>query len=688
MKKQDKKKQAQLPLRLNILFFCSFLLFSLLILQLGVVQILNGESFQAEIDETVEEVTKEPVPRGKIFDRNHEVLVDNDALYAITYTPPKGVQPEDKLKLAKDLSKYMSMDIYDDNGELTGITDRMKREYWYLENRDKAENLLTLEEKEDMEDDEVYDEILQKIPDDEIDNLTDEDLEIIAIKKELDKAYSLTPQIIKNEDISLEEYARIGEHLDELPGINVTTDWDRKYPNKSTFNAFLGSITSQDQGILADQEDYYITRGYSRNDRVGRSGLEQQYEDVLRGRKEQIEYVTDKNGAVIDTNILVPGERGKDLVLTIDLEYQKKVDEIVQKELKNAIEEHPRANKYLEEALVVVMNPKTGELLAVSGQHYDRDKKEFDSSAIKALYDAHRPGSVVKGATVLTGLQSEVITPDQVFNDRPIKIAQTPEKGSWRNLGSVNDIDAIEQSSNVYMYFIAMRMGGVFHYERNMPLKVSVDTFQTMRNYFRQFGLGSETRVDFPYEETGFVGTPTEGAGGLLMDYAIGQYDTYTTLQLAQYVSTIANDGYRVRPHFVKEIRNPSPYEDELGSIYQEFPPETLNKIEMDEEYIERVQEGFRRVFQGSHGTARQYFHDRDYDPAGKTGTAEEERYEDGEVTSVQNLSLIGYAPFEDPEVAFAIVVPGLGDISGQYPINNLIGQQILDAYFDMKDDK
>src|SRR5690625_1104830 len=160
-KTKTKKKKAQLPFRLNILlFFIVFLLFSILIIQLGVVQILNGESYQAEIDETILETTKTPVPRGKIFDRYHNVVVDNKPLYSISYTPPKGIQAEDKLKLAKDLSDYISM--VDSEGELPRITLRDKREYWYLENKEEAHSRLTLEEMKSMDNTEQYNEILER----------------------------------------------------------------------------------------------------------------------------------------------------------------------------------------------------------------------------------------------------------------------------------------------------------------------------------------------------------------------------------------------------------------------------------------------------------------------------------------------------------------------------------------------
>lgn len=686
MNLEKKKKASQLPFRLNIVFFIIFLLFSLLIVQLGVVQILHGESFQDEIDRTIQDTTSIPVPRGKIMDRNHKLIVDNKSLYSITYTPPKGIEAKDNLKVATDLAKYISMDSEKD---IKGITERNKKEYWYLINKEEADSRLSDEEKEELDNVEQYDKILERITEEEIADFTEEELEIIAIKRELDKAYSLTPQIVKSGNVTPEEYAQVAEHLDELPGVNATTDWDREYLYGDTFSTFLGTITSQDQGILADKEQYYLTRGYSRNDRVGRSGLEEQYESVLRGRKEQIQYTTNRNGLVIDSEIIVEGIRGKDLVLAVDMEFQEQVDDIVRQELETTIKKHPASNRYLEDALVVVMDPRTGDLLAVSGQHYDREKNKFENAAFKTIYDAHRPGSTVKGATVLAGYESGVIAPYQTFVDRPIKIAETERKGSYSSLGLVNDLDALERSSNVYMFYIALKMGG----EQRYPFPDgSSATFNSqgivdMRNYFGQFGLGVETGIDMPYEATGFVGK--DPLAGNFMDFAIGQYDTYTTLQLAQYVSTIANDGYRVKPRIVKEIREPVPHEDEVGPMYRSNDVKVLNKLEMDDAHIKRVQEGFRRVFQGPRGTGRQFWANKDYNPAGKTGTAEDEIYEDGKkIADVENHLLVGYAPFDDPEVAFAVIVPHLGKAKNQHRVNHTIGTRILDTYFDLQKER
>jgi penicillin-binding protein A len=684
---RKKKKKPQLPFRINILFFVIFLLFSVLILQLGVVQILNGEAFQKEIERTIQDTTKIPVPRGKIYDRDHNVIVDNEPVYSITYTPEKGTQADDRLEVAERLADFITLVPKNEKPEEyfeRKLTERDLKEYWYLLNEEEANNRLTDKDIEELSNAEAYNKTLDLITEEEISDFSHQDKEIIVIKKELDKAYSLTPQIVKNEGVTSEEYALVSEHLSELPGINATTDWNRNYPYGETLQSLLGSVTTQEEGIPADDESYFLTRGYSRNDRVGKSGLEQYYEDVLRGRKEQIEYTTTKNGVIIGAETVVEGQRGKDLVLTIDMDFQEEVDKIVQEELLTAIRKHPGANRHLDQALAVVMNPQTGELLAVSGQRYDRSKGKFYNESFRTLYDSHRPGSTVKGATVLSGYESGVMKPGESIHDRPIKIGNDKEKSSWKDLGTVSDVDALKMSSNVYMFYVALRLGGDYRYPypNGKNTSINTDAFQQFRHYFEQFGLGASTGIDYPYEATGYVGT--ELIGGKLLDFAIGQFDTYTTMQLAQYVSTIANDGYRVKPHFLKEVREPNGTEESLGSIYRVENTTILNQIEMD--HIDRVQEGFRRVFQEPNGTAYSYFAGKSDNAAGKTGTAQSDLYKDGTLYTTENRSLVGYAPFDNPEIAFAIIVPNLGpNVSGQHPINNLIGERILDTYFEMK---
>src|SRR5699024_8430698 len=163
-------------------------------------------------------------PRGKVYDRNGKTVVDNKSLYSITYTPPKRGQAEDKLELAEKLTVYMTMN----DKELDKVTEQNKKEYWYLKNTDEAMsrltkkekntdetmNRLTKKKKKELDDVEQYNLVIKdRIDEEDIEGFTDYQMQVTAIKRQLDKAYALTPEVIKNEDISVEEYAEIAEHL-------------------------------------------------------------------------------------------------------------------------------------------------------------------------------------------------------------------------------------------------------------------------------------------------------------------------------------------------------------------------------------------------------------------------------------------------------------------------------------------
>lgn len=265
---KKKKNKSQLPFRLNILFFIIFLLFSSLIVQLGVVQILYGEDAQSEIDRTEHAVTKIPVPRGKMYDRNGKIIVDNEPLYSITYTPTKRISPVERLELATKLSKYITKNT-------KKVTTRDMKDYWILIHHEEAYNKLSEDENQTLTNNEQYQTVLDRITEVELSKITKQEENVIAIKRELDQAFSLTPHVVKNDNVTVQEYATVAVHLNELPGINVTTDWDRKYPfgftydqDMYTFRNFIGSITSSDKGLPFDRLDYFLARGYSRNDRV------------------------------------------------------------------------------------------------------------------------------------------------------------------------------------------------------------------------------------------------------------------------------------------------------------------------------------------------------------------------------------------------------------------------------------
>ncbi|MCY7926495.1 penicillin-binding protein 2 [Bacillus haynesii] len=681
-KKMKTEKRKSLPIRLNILFLLAFIIFTIVVVRLGMVQIVFGEDYTNEVQKQEEVDVSTSVPRGKIYDRNLNTIVKNKPMNAITYTRTSSTSQEDRLKIAKKLAEMIKIDT-------DKITERDKKDYWILTRPKKAEKLITDQDRKKVKDgklkeDDLYQLQLDRITEDKLNELTDQDLKVLAIKRQMDSGYALTPQYIKNKDVTAKEMAVVSEHLDELPGVDVTSDWKRDYPYNGLLRTMIGSISDSNEGLPKSLLDHYLSLGYNRNDRVGKSYLEAEYENVLQGQKEKVKNITNKSGDIVDKEVISEGKSGKDLVLTIDVDMQKEIEKIIEDELKSAKARH--SAPLLDRAFVVMMDPRNGEVLSIAGKQLKNEsgKLKVDDYALGAMTSSYAMGSAVKGATVLTGLQTGAINLNTTFLDEPLYIGKGNPKKSWAsNLGTLGIQRALEKSSNVFMFKTAIALGKG-QYKPRQPLDLQTKAFDTFRYYFSQFGLGVKTGIDLPNEASGYKGS--QKLPGFLLDYSIGQYDTYTPLQLAQYVSTIANGGYRMKPQLVKEIREPDSKKG-IGAVTQSVQPEVLNKLDMSDQYIKEVQNGFRRVM--TKGTAAGQFASASYKPAGKTGTAQS--FYDGPDksktgTPTYNTTLVAYAPYDNPEVAISVVVPWVYNDYGQrYSITNEIGRKVLDKYFELK---
>ncbi|WP_254871085.1 penicillin-binding protein 2 [Bacillus sp. Marseille-Q1617] len=629
-------------------------------------------------------------PRGKIYDRYRNVIVDNVPLNAITYTRTQSTKPDEMLKVARKLAQLIKMDP-------DKITDRDRKDFWLLTHPDEAEKLVSndeikrLQDNKDLTKDDVnkkvYQMQLDRITEENIHSFNKDELEVLAIFREFNTGYALSPQIVKNEGVTTEEMARVNENLAKMPGVNVTTDWKRRYVGDDTLRSILGKVSSSKEGLPSELVNSYTAKGYALNDRVGTSYVEAQYEDVLKGQKEEIEYVT-KKGSVLEEQLLKEGQSGKDVVLTIDMKLQKEVEKIVEEELGKQAAKYWES-PYLDRAYVIMMNPHTGEILSMVGKKYSKDSEGrtvLQDDALGTFTSEYAVGSAVKGATVLTGYMTEKIRVGEVILDEEIKIKDTPPKRSWFNLSRgpiyLNDIQALEISSNAYMFKIALKIANA-HYVRNQPLDYDVKAFDTLRNHFNQFGLGVKTGLDLPGEADGFEGS--EKIPGKLMDFAIGQYDLYTPMQLVQYASVVANKGYRIQPHIMKEIREPNHNKGTIGPIVYEREPKILNRIDVSREEINQVRTGFYRVAHGHNGTAREFIN-APYDAAAKSGTAEAFYFnpEIGKSVETYNTTLIGYAPYDNPEVAFSVVLPYSHQDKDPY-VNKIIAKRVMDKYFELK---
>lgn len=702
MRKPNKKRsasvkaklRANVAFRMNILFFSIFLLFTILILRLGYLQIVEGENYKRALERTEEVPVNSSVPRGRIYDSVGRILVDNEPKNAITYTKMQTTKSSEMMEIAEKLAVLIDKSVDD-------INLRDQQDFWIMNNTEDAYKKVSKKEQADInknvdltpsQKQQQLDKLVRdRITPKELNSFSKEELEVLAIYREMSSGYALSPQIIKSGTVSAEEFARVSERLGDLTGVNTTTDWVR-VPKSNL--AILGRTTSPKEGIPRSSIDYFIARDYTRNDRVGKSYIEEQYEEILQGQKSVVKNITDGKGSVTSTETVFKGEPGKDLVLTIDSEIQAKIEDLVETKLIEM--KKKQGSNLLDRAFVVIMDPYSGEVLSMVGKQLSTNKetgkREILDFAYGSFTSAYEIGSTIKPATLLTGYDQGVISMGETLIDEPIKIGKLGEpKSSIFNRSSripMTDLQAIEQSSNVYMFKVGFRLANaVYQYEQSMRVSYNdYAAFSILRNSYAQFGLGVRTGIDLPGEVSGITGTGK--LPGNLMDLTIGQYDTYTPLQMAQYVSTIANGGNRVKPHVVKEIREPSPDGVTMGPLVTEVGPTVLNRIHNSQIQIDHIKKGMERVYFGDSGSARFYFGDLPFQAAGKTGTAQSTHYnpETGKTTRAINSTHIGFAPFENPEIAYAVMIPYSPYFNGLYEsTGTILAREVVDAYFEIK---
>ncbi|MGO1357151.1 peptidoglycan D,D-transpeptidase FtsI family protein [Alkalibacterium gilvum] len=678
-KKKNNKKKSHIPFRLNLLFFIVFLLFSTLILRLAYLQIVRAEEYKAEVERTEQTTITGSVPRGEIFDANLNKLVGNEARHTITYTRGSNVPAAQMASVAYELAEYIDMP-HTTSFEVDrqfDLSERDLKDFFIARNQEEVRDRLNDDEQK-LSGSKSYSAMLEKVEESEILSYEERELDAAIIFKKMNAAYSLSTVNIKNQDVTESEIARVSENLDKFPGVDTGTDWARYYPEGDMLSSILGVVTSEDQGVPESELKTYLAKGYSRNDRVGKSYLESEFETVLSGTKSRIESETNTNGDIINQIQQYSGQKGDNLILTMDIDFQETVEEI-------AIDSLDQRQGLNNSIYIAAMDPSNGDVLAMTGKEID--KGEVKDITYGVFNHNFNMGSSIKGATVLSAYMDGVLnSSNNVIVDQPLNIKGSNSISSvFNRYGAepVNDIMALEVSSNVYMARLAMRMGGVYDYSKNMSLNISGQKLlDKQREYFHQFGLGVATGIDLPSESTGLEGAASV-PGGLF--FSFGQYDTYTPLQLLQYASTIANGGTRIAPRLVSEIRDTNTETGSVGSLKTEIPTKVLNTVNVSEEAMERVQEGFYRAVNGSRGTARSYFAGTSYASAGKTGTAEAFYWDDDkkEITeSVINITYVGYAPHDDPEIAVAVVVPNLPTTGRTNRENTKAARRVLDAYF------
>ncbi len=687
LKKADAANQqskSHLPFRLTILFYIVLGLFVVLIGRLGYLQVVNGDAMRKELKSSTTIKVTGSTPRGVIYDANGTALVSNEANPAITFTRGNNMEGKDLYKLANQLNQLIDVPAED-------LTTRDKKDYWLADPKqlEEAQKRLSFKEK-GLESAEQYAALVHHVTKDEI-QFNETEMKAATIFKKMNSAATLNTVYIKSKGVTNEELATIAERSAELPGVSTGTDWQRSYNDSadSSLKSILGTVSTEKQGLPAEDAAKYLKKGYQRNDRVGISYLEKEYESVLQGKKTEYQVSLNQQGNITGQKEIKKGSKGDNLVLTINSDFQKQVGDILRNHYQNLVNNGQAI--YSPGAYVVAMDPNNGQVLAMAGYSHQPGSREIQENTLGTISSAFEPGSVVKAGTITAGYEQGVISGNDTMIDQPIKLAGTAVKSSIFNRNStipMNTVKALEWSSNSYMMQIVLRMLGVQYVpEMSLPTSASSkEMYDKLRNAFAEYGMGVKTGIDLPNEFAGYINKDFGDdkyapGGGNLLDLSFGQYDTYTPMQLAQYASTVANGGTRIAPHVVKGVYgNDANGNLDKNKVIKTMSGDKLGQVKISAEQMGIIKEGFYQAVHGHDAyTTATDLQDAELNPAAKTGTAETSVPIDGQVVNTINSNLVTYAPYDKPRVAISVMLPNLS--VDHDDTNKAIAKDVINAF-------
>jgi cell division protein FtsI/penicillin-binding protein 2 len=641
-REQEIKMKRHFNIRLNVFFFSAFAIFTVIIVQLAILQFVEGPSLsQQEVSMRVKEVPLPPI-RGSILAAGGEKLAYSTPVQSLYIT------------LQKDYSK--------DTNRPEAIT--------------LAENLLK-----------VFDTYGKP---------EGTPLTLVKIIEAMDIDYKqgggFSPRRIKL-DLSEKEVAYFLERKDQFPGIDVveesirhyakntvavqTVGYIRKYKNASTSLKYYKEIRAQEETDAALQ--------YTEAEDVGYDGLELYYQDVLRGKNGYKSVTIDPRNMITGIPEITPPEKGYDIHTTLNVAVQLAAEAAITDQIdwvhNNAVsgETHPHAKT----GYAVAMEVDTGNVIAmasmpdyntnvwqtgsISNEDYKKIETNYQNGTVTPISSGRSDhnfdstvllGSTIKPLSVLVGLNEGLFTTNSTYTDHGIAYFGKNDSSSVRNSGShpygpLKPIDAIRKSSNTFM----VDMVGKRLY-KNYGAK-GIDIWD---GYMKEFGLGVSTEVDLPLEYFGKLEYTNKAETSLtrLVLASFGQQGRYTVMQLAQYTATLASRGKRMEPHLVSKIT------DEKGNIVQEIQPKVLNEVKFNETYWNTVIGGMETKVDAFAGFP--------YDFARKTGTSEQSY----KGKNIDNGVFIAFAPRNNPKLAVAVVIPegGFGAHSAAP-----VARKIFDAY-------
>lgn len=675
-----KGKEKNNRIRYNIITILVYLIGIVLLAQLFNLQIIHGAEYRetSNVRLTRESVLK--ADRGNIKDNTGTLLAGVEAQNTIVLYKTKvsnQVLNDTILRLINLLSqngdKYVDNFLMDVNPYRFKLTEEESQKKWK-----KANNI-----NEDATAEETFNYFKNKY---EIttDNVEDA-RKIMAIRYEISyQGYSNTKSIQIAQNISRNTLLEIKERNSDFPGVEITEEPKRVYPLGNTASHIIGRIGRIEEEELKGNEDTY-----DQNDIIGKSGIEYVFEEFLKGKNGVKQIDMDVEGTITNEYIAKEAVAGNDVILTIDSKLQATAEQALKNNIERIANGAFGKASPADAGVAVVLNVKTGEVLAMaSNPDYDPsafvngidentwnyyingDTKPLENKAISAMYS---PGSTYKMVTALAGLETGAITTTDKIRDTGIYRKYNSSWKCWKisGHGYLDVSNAIERSCNYFFYELGDRVG-----------------IDTLAKYSYYLGLGHKTGIELKGEISGVLASNEIAKQenrvwnpGETISAAIGQsYNTFTPIQMAKYVAMVANRGKKLDVTIVKSIIRPDGSEiprNEYESKVSEklgLTPDDTEEMSFNEANIQAILEGMRGVTSESGGTAYSTFRDFDIEVGGKTGSAQTG------VEGKTNAWFVGFAPFDNPEIAIVVFVRNGG--SGGYTAE--VARDIIAQYFGM----
>lgn len=637
------KRKSQLELTILSLFLVAAIL--LFTIRAYSIQVSNASKYTDKTDGASSVLTSVlKAPRGEILDcYGRQIAINRDG-YNIVFN--KAYVKENLNDVILTLVNLMQTHSAEWKDELPMS---LTAPYGYKEGEDTEKLIKELELAHYATAENCFNEMVERYELEEYSK--DDQRKIMGIRYSMElNDFSISYPFTFAEDISTELMRKVSESAFLLDGVSVEVVPFREYTDTSLAVNLIGSVGP----IFKEEWEDYKAKGYSYNDKVGKSGIEKWGEEYLRGIDGEITYKLDAKGNIISKEVTKEPIAGKTIMLTLDKNMQRKAQDSLERTILNLRGQNSAAKG----GAAVAVRIDSGEVLCAAnfptydsetmGEKYDSLLKDPTRPLTNRAFQGVYPiGSTIKPIVALAAMENNLYNGEHIRCVQKYAYFEDYQPSCMKFHGNMALKEALAKSCNYFFFELGRRVGAL-----------------TLTDYYKDFGLGVKTGVEIDDAKGILLEPKSNGFGGDTLQISIGQLNAFTPLQLANYTATLANGGTRYKASLISQVVS-----YDMAETYKDIKPEVVTKVEMTENYLEAVKEGMLSVTED--GTGQAALGTYPIKVGGKTGTSQ--------VTGqVDHSIFVAFAPFDKPEIAISVV---LENGNSGFSAGTVV-RDIMDAYF------